>query len=53
MIVLTAKDQLDDKIDLLKSGADDYITKPFNVQILVQRMRAVLKRYRMETGSGR
>ena len=30
-----------------ETGADDYITKPFNVQILVQRVRAVLKRYRM------
>ena len=27
VIVLTAKDRLDDKVDLLKSGADDYVTK--------------------------
>ena len=32
VIVLTAKDGLDEKIGLLTSGADDYITKPFEIQ---------------------
>ena len=44
VIVLTAKDQLDDKVDLLKSGADDYITKPFSVMIFLSRIKAVLRR---------
>ena len=30
VIVITAKDELDDMIDILAKGADDYITKPFN-----------------------
>lgn len=45
IIMLTAKGEDMDKILGLEYGADDYITKPFNVLILVQRVRAVLKRY--------
>ena len=33
VIVLTAKDGLDEKIGLLTSGADDYITKPFEIRL--------------------
>lgn len=46
VIFLTARDLDEDMMRGFETGADDYITKPFNVQILVQRVRAVLKRYR-------
>lgn len=44
VIMLTARDADRDKIRNLDVGADDYITKPFNVDELVARMRAVLRR---------
>lgn len=46
VIMLTANNMEMDIVSALELGADDYITKPFNVQILVQRVRAVLNRYR-------
>ena len=44
VIVLTAKDEVKDKIELLDAGADDYITKPFNFDELLARIRAVVRR---------
>ena len=44
IIIISAKDMISTKIDLLKLGADDYITKPFNVKIAMQRINAVLRR---------
>ena len=44
VIVLTAKDGLDEKIGLLTSGADDYITKPFSLAVLRARVNAQLRR---------
>lgn len=44
VIVLTAKVEDNDKILGLELGADDYITKPFNVRELIARVRAVLRR---------
>ena len=44
IIMLTAKGELDDKISGLKQGADDYITKPFEMQELLARIEAVLRR---------
>jgi two-component system, OmpR family, response regulator len=41
---LTARDGLLDRIKGLKLGADDYLTKPFNVEELVARVRAILRR---------
>lgn len=43
VIVLTAKDGLDEKISLLTSGADDYITKPFEIKEVVARVRVQLR----------
>ena len=50
VIVLTAKDSLDEKVEVLTSGADDYITKPFNPLELVARVKSHLRRY-MQLGS--
>ena len=44
VIMLTAKSELDDKITGLKSGADDYITKPFEMREVLARIEAVLRR---------
>ncbi|GAB4398033.1 MAG: response regulator transcription factor [Microscillaceae bacterium] len=44
ILFLTAKALADDKIHGFKIGADDYITKPFNEEELVYRIRAILKR---------
>ncbi len=44
VIMLTARDEEDDKIRGLDTGADDYITKPFSPKELVARIRAVLRR---------
>ena len=44
VIVLTAKDQLDDKVDVLRSGADDYVTKPFELEEVLARIQVQLRR---------
>jgi two-component system KDP operon response regulator KdpE len=44
VIILTSSDSLDDKLRGFELGADDYLTKPFNSQILVARIHAVLRR---------
>ena len=44
VIVLTARDQLDDKVDLLTSGADDYVTKPFEIREVLARIEVQLRR---------
>jgi len=44
VLMLTALDSVDDKITGLSSGADDYLTKPFEVQELRVRVRALLRR---------
>jgi DNA-binding response OmpR family regulator len=45
IIMLTAKSDQVDKILGLELGADDYVTKPFNIRELIARIRAVLRRY--------
>ncbi len=44
VIMLTAKGETDDKVMGLKTGADDYITKPFEMKELLARIEAVLRR---------
>jgi DNA-binding response OmpR family regulator len=48
IIMLTARDDTTDKIVGLELGADDYVSKPFDVKELVSRVRAVLRRYSAE-----
>jgi two-component system OmpR family response regulator len=44
VIIVTARDGIDDRIDGLDLGADDYLVKPFEIRELLARMRAVLRR---------
>ena len=44
VIMLTAKSETDDKVTGLRSGADDYITKPFEMKEVLARIEAVLRR---------
>ena len=44
IIMLTAKSETDDKVMGLKSGADDYITKPFEMREVLARIEAILRR---------
>ncbi|MGJ4931902.1 response regulator [Bradyrhizobium sp. HKCCYLS2038] len=45
VIILTALDQLSDRIDGLNAGADDYMIKPFDLSELTARLNAVARRY--------
>ncbi|GIN00819.1 response regulator transcription factor [Planomonospora venezuelensis] len=54
VVFLTAKDAPEDKIAGLTIGGDDYVTKPFSLEELIARIRAVLRRtHRAEQGSAR
>ncbi len=44
ILVLTARDRWQDKVEALQAGADDYVTKPFNHEELDARLRALLRR---------
>lgn len=48
VIMLTARDRLEDRVSGLDSGADDYIAKPFDIEELLARMRAVFRRIELE-----
>lgn len=53
VIVLTAKDELDDKISVLIGGADDYITKPFEIPEVLARIQVQLRHAVKEQESDR
>ncbi len=44
VIILTARDTWHEKVDGFKSGADDYISKPFHIEELIARLHAVIRR---------
>ncbi len=44
ILILTARDSVDDKVKLFESGADDYLTKPFAFAELMVRVKALLRR---------
>ena len=44
VIVLTAKDTIDDKVEFLRSGADDYVTKPFDIKEVLARVSVQIRR---------
>ncbi len=48
VIIISAKDSLDDKLKGLELGADDYLTKPFHIAELNARIKAVLRRKQLE-----
>src|SRR5579872_5040750 len=48
IIMLTARDEVTDKVVGLELGADDYLTKPFHPQELVARAKALVRRARLE-----
>lgn len=48
VIIISAKNSLDDKINGLELGADDYLTKPFHISELTARIKAVIRRNNLE-----
>jgi two-component system, OmpR family, response regulator len=44
ILFLTAKDAVEDKVEALRAGGDDYVTKPFSLAEIVARIQAVLRR---------
>ena len=50
-LMLTARDAIDDRVDGLDAGADDYLVKPFAFPELLARVRALLRRPPLQTGT--
>jgi two-component system, OmpR family, KDP operon response regulator KdpE len=47
IIMLTIRDEQDDKVEALDAGADDYVTKPFQIRELTARLRAAIRRSKL------
>ncbi|KAA2283676.1 response regulator transcription factor [Arenimonas fontis] len=52
VLMLTARDTLSDKVTGLEAGADDYLVKPFAIQELEARLRALIRRERRQVSAG-
>jgi two-component system OmpR family response regulator len=53
VLFLTAKDGVEDKVSGLTAGGDDYVTKPFSLEELIARIRAILRRTGAPADDGR
>jgi DNA-binding response OmpR family regulator len=52
VLILTARDGVEDRVQGLNAGADDYLTKPFNMAELLARLQAMLRRSRLPAFGG-
>jgi two-component system response regulator MprA len=52
VLMLTARDDVKERVEALDAGADDYLTKPFSIEELLARVRARLRRKGLDQGSG-